>query len=301
MNKFLSQIISFIYPYVLVFVVLLFWYIPFKLDGSILTYSYLCQKYGVIFIKKSLWDNTISQHGLVWCVVAILLVLQSKVLSYKYYYAGLFGAAAIYGFMVLNYGLFSSASSIVPICVTSLFILSFKAKHESSQSVVARFGMVIWVAVLFFAVSKQNALYGLSNSMVVSAILQLIYIVSESIKGHLINGTDKHKPHIFWNYTILVPSINVSTLLYLIDHPVMLNKYIAVTIVLLGTLLIYFSHMKRNKVAFIVHPGLIFLWTAPALFYHAYPYINFFVAILITLYRYFSHIEKVGFRRKTVV
>lgn len=119
-----------------------------------------------------------------------------------------------------------------------------------------RFGMMSWSLIILSFAAKQKQLYGLSDAMIVSVALQLIYIAKFYIwePGYMRSLDIMHDRAgyvICWGCLVWVPSIYTSATLYLVNHPIHLKTPLAVTIFAIGTLGIvinYLADLQRQRV-----------------------------------------------------
>lgn len=119
-----------------------------------------------------------------------------------------------------------------------------------------RFGMMGWGLIILSFAAKQQQLHGLSNSMVISVALQLIYIAKFFIwePGYMRSMdimNDRAGYMICWGCLVWVPGVYTSASLYLVNHPHHLKAGIAFLIFafgLLGILINYFADRQRQRV-----------------------------------------------------
>ncbi|ABS76473.1 7-dehydrocholesterol reductase [Coxiella burnetii] len=119
-----------------------------------------------------------------------------------------------------------------------------------------RFGMMGWPIIILSFAAKQNQLYGLSNSMLVALLIQLVYIGKFFWweRGYLRSLDIMHDRagfYICWGCLVWVPSIYTSPLLYLVNHPIPLSWFSADIILFLGVgcvFINYFADAQRQKV-----------------------------------------------------
>ena len=119
-----------------------------------------------------------------------------------------------------------------------------------------RFGMMAWPIILLSFAAKQHELYGISDSMIVAVLLQLVYIGKfywwET--GYLRSLDIMHDRagfYICWGCLVWVPSVYTSSTLYLVQHPNHLGTPLAALIFLLGTACIfinYWADQQRQEV-----------------------------------------------------
>ncbi|EFB41069.1 hypothetical protein pah_c050o020 [Parachlamydia acanthamoebae str. Hall's coccus] len=119
-----------------------------------------------------------------------------------------------------------------------------------------RFGMMSWPLLLISFAAKQQELYGLSDSMVVAVLLQLIYITKFFFweTGYLRSLDIMHDRagyYICWGCLVWVPGVYTSPTLYLVNHPNHLGLPLAALIFALGAVSIminYLADRQRQKV-----------------------------------------------------
>ena len=127
---------------------------------------------------------------------------------------------------------------------------------DIKQFTNCRFGMMSWSLIIISFAAKQAQLTGLSNSMIVSVCIMMVYIVKffywES--GYLRSMDIMHDRagfYICWGCLVWVPGIYTSPVLYLVNHPIHFPPIIASLILLLGVtavMLNYFADAQRQKV-----------------------------------------------------
>lgn len=131
-------------------------------------------------------------------------------------------------------------------------VLGWNVKHFIN----CRFGMMSWGLFLISYAAKQQTLYGLSNSMLISVGLQLLYISKFFIweTGYLRSLDIMHDRagfYICWGCLVWVPCIYTSPSMYLVLHPITLSATLATLITVVGaaSILINFSaDRQRQKV-----------------------------------------------------
>lgn len=119
-----------------------------------------------------------------------------------------------------------------------------------------RFGMMAWGLIILSFAAKQKQLSGLSDAMVVSVLLQLIYIAKFFIweMGYMRSMDIMHDRAGFvicWGCLVWVPGIYTSPTLYLVDHPNHLGPLLSgliLTVGLSGIFMNYFADLQRQKV-----------------------------------------------------
>lgn len=119
-----------------------------------------------------------------------------------------------------------------------------------------RVGMMAWSLIILSFAAKQSQLYGLTNSMVVAVLIQLVYITKffwweTGYLRSLDIMHDRAGYYICWGCLVWVPAIYTSPILYLVNHPHHLSWPGAVIILALGitaVLINYFADEQRQKV-----------------------------------------------------
>lgn len=119
-----------------------------------------------------------------------------------------------------------------------------------------RFGMMGWsLAILSFA-AKQKEMGGLSDAMIVSVLLQLIYIAKFFIweMGYMRSMDIMHDRAGFvicWGCLVFVPGLYTSPALYLVNHPYHLGPLFSGLILAFGIFFIlinYVADLQRQRV-----------------------------------------------------
>jgi 7-dehydrocholesterol reductase len=103
-----------------------------------------------------------------------------------------------------------------------------------------RFGMMSWALIIISFAYKQQELYGLSDSMIVSVLLQLIYITKFFMwETGYFNSIDimydRAGYMICWGCLVWVPGFYTLSTLYLVNHPIHLGYLTSVFIISIGT------------------------------------------------------------------
>jgi len=119
-----------------------------------------------------------------------------------------------------------------------------------------RFGMMSWPIILISFAAKQSELYGISNSMLVSVGIQLVYISKFFLweTGYLRSIDIMHDRagyYICWGCLVWVPGVYTSPTLYLVNHPNHLSNGLAIFIFVAGVTFVminYFADRQRQKV-----------------------------------------------------
>lgn len=126
---------------------------------------------------------------------------------------------------------------------------------DIKQFTNCRFGMMAWPLIILSFAFKQADLYGLSNSMIISVALQLIYITKFFIwePGYLRSLDIMHDRagyYICWGCLVWVPGIYTSPTLYLVNHPNQLGLFWSSFIFIMGTacILINYSADRQRQI-----------------------------------------------------
>lgn len=141
---------------------------------------------------------------------------------------------------------------------------------DVKQFTNCRFGMMSWPLIILSFATKQSELYGLTNSMAVSLLLQFIYITKFFIweTGYLRSLDIMHDRagyYICWGCLVWVPGIYTSPSLYLVNHPNQLNSIVAFSILFVGAsaILINFWADRQRQIVRLKN-GLCNIWGKPA-------------------------------------
>ena len=127
---------------------------------------------------------------------------------------------------------------------------------DIKQFTNCRFGMMSWAIIILSFAAKQAQLYGLSNAMIISVAIMLVYIAKffwwES--GYLRSIDIMHDRagfYICWGCLVWVPAIYTLPAAYLVNHPHYFSAISAAIILSLGllsVLLNYLADAQRQKV-----------------------------------------------------
>lgn len=118
--------------------------------------------------------------------------------------------------------------------------------------VTCRFGMMSWGLFLISYCAKQAELGTLANSMLISVLLQLLYITKFYIWEHgylrsLDIMHDRAGFYICWGCLVWVPCIYTSPSMYLVLHPINLNFPWAFIILSLGSFSILINYLADKQ------------------------------------------------------
>jgi len=166
--------------------------------------------------------------------------------------------------------------------------------YDIKQFITCRFAMTFWSLVLISFTAKQSFLFGLTNSLIISVLLQLLYITkffyyeSDYLKSFDIISK-KVGFYLCWSFLVGVPVIYTSTANYLVNHPIELSISVTIALFALGALTIYLSYLAQyqKQKKYLLASGfwklsrqfdyfleilIVLIWSLPALFNHFYPY-----------------------------
>jgi len=130
---------------------------------------------------------------------------------------------------------------------------SFNIKQYAN----CRLGMMCWSPLLCYFAYKQYALYGyVSNSMVLSCVIQIVYIIKfyyweSGYFGSLDIMHDRFGYYIYWGVTVWIPSVYCSVGLYMVNHPTILSQWYFYAVLSLGVgsiIINYQADAQRQEV-----------------------------------------------------
>jgi len=207
-----------------------------------------------------------------------------------------------------------------------------QSKLNVLQLATCRIGVMSLPLLILSFASKQQELSGLQDSMICAVGIQLLSIAqffhSEVRTLQMLDGTNRRSVfYLCWGSLVCLPLLYSSSTLYLVSHPITLGLPLSVILCVLGTLSIVTSHLTQAArqqtdessgqtrssdsapkrflgsdsygPARHIHPlpALVttFLWTVPALFDAALPYVYF--ALLLVLFSTHSLFGVVGNRQ----
>jgi len=132
-------------------------------------------------------------------------------------------------------------------------IMGFNLKQYSN----CRLGMMSWSVLVLAFTYKQYELYGfVSNAMLVSTMIQIVYIVKffwweSGYFGSLDIMHDRFGFYIYWGVTVWVPSLYTLVSFYFARHPVQHHPATALFLLCLGLFAIwanYDADAQRQRV-----------------------------------------------------
>lgn len=118
--------------------------------------------------------------------------------------------------------------------------------------ITCRFGMMSWGLFLISYCAKQAELGGLANSMLISVILQMLYIAKFYVweNGYLRSLDIMHDRagfYICWGCMVWVPCIYTSPSMYLVLHPIHLSFGVATFLLCLGAFCITINYLADKQ------------------------------------------------------
>jgi len=143
------------------------------------------------------------------------------------------------------------------------YIFGVNVKHFTN----CRFGMMAWPLLLLAFAAKQYELYGtVSNSMLVSVALQLIYVAvffyyeSGYFKTMDIQE-DRAGYYIVWGVMVWIPAVYTLTAQYLVTHPIRLGTTFSVVLLVVGVFSFYSkTSMNRQRINVRKNDGDYKIW-----------------------------------------
>jgi 7-dehydrocholesterol reductase len=148
---------------------------------------------------------------------------------------------------------------------------------DVKQFTNCRFGMMYWaIGPIAYALSQYETKGYINDSMMVSVVLQLIYVTKffwwET--GYFCSMDIQHDRggfYLCWGCLCWVPSVYTSQTFYLTDHPVHLGTPLALTILISGILCIWANYdCDRQRQAFRKNPKEKIWGKAPKVIYATY-------------------------------
>ena len=115
-----------------------------------------------------------------------------------------------------------------------------------------RFGLMAWPLIILSFAFRQAEVHGLSDSMVVTLIIMLVYLVKFFIwePGYLRSIDIMHDRAGFmicWGCLVWVPAIYTSPVLYLVDHPNHLGLIPSIVIAALGVTAVLINYLADRQ------------------------------------------------------
>ncbi len=201
-----------------------------------------------------------------FCILSFKFALFSPTIIYDHF-AGILGSLNVFSllFCLLLYfkGRFAPSSSDHSTTGNFIFDYYWGAElyprifgWDVKQFTNCRFGMMSWVLIIISFAAKQTELFGLSNAMMISVGIMLVYIAKFFYweAGYLRSMDIMHDRagfYICWGCLVWVPSIYTLPVMYLVNHPYNFSPIIAISIFVLGVLSVilnYWADAQRQKV-----------------------------------------------------
>jgi len=138
---------------------------------------------------------------------------------------------------------------------------------DVKQFTNCRFGMISWPILILSYALKQKELYGgISNSMMISVAIQLVYITKFFIweSGYMSSFDIMHDRagfYLCWGCMNWLPCIYTSHTMYLVQHPNQLDTVTALTFLGLGLLSVAINYdADRQRQHFRLKEGKTTVW-----------------------------------------
>jgi 7-dehydrocholesterol reductase len=141
-------------------------------------------------------------------------------------------------------------------------ILGFNVKHFTNS----RFGMMAWPLLIIVFAAKQHELYGISDSMLVSVFLQLVYcgtffFYESGYFKTMDIQEDRAGYYIVWGVMVWIPAVYTLTAHYLVIHPVHLGMVFSAVFIIVGLLSFWVkTNMNRQRINVRKHDGDYNIW-----------------------------------------
>ncbi|CEK09137.1 phosphatidylethanolamine N-methyltransferase family domain-containing protein [Legionella hackeliae] len=242
---------------------------------SFIIFEFLLTK----FVKGKLYYGPITAKGNIPVYKANgLLVFLITVFSFCFasFYLQLFSASIIYD----NFGAIIGALNCFSLVLCGLFYVKGRFLPSSTDSgssgnfifdyywgtelypaflgvnlkmfINCRLGMMSWGLILLSYAAKQQALFGLTNAMIVAVALQFIYITKFFIweTGYLSSLDIMHDRagfYICWGCLVWVPCIYTSPTMYLVMPPHSLSYWLALGIFIAGATSILINYLADRQ------------------------------------------------------
>ena len=125
-------------------------------------------------------------------------------------------------------------------------------RWDVKQFTNCRFGLMAWPIIILSFASRQAEVHGLSDSMVVTLIIMLVYLVKFFIwePGYLRSIDIMHDRAGFmicWGCLVWVPAIYTSPVLYLVNHPNHLGLIPSIVIAVLGVTAVLINYLADRQ------------------------------------------------------
>ena len=197
-----------------------------------------------------------------YCACSFWFHLFSPSIIYNHF-AGILGALNIFSLLFCLFlyfkGLFFPSSSDHSTSGNFIFdyywgtelyprILGWDVKQFTN----CRFGMMSWSIIIISFAAKQAELFGLSNTMIISVGIMLIYIAKffywESGYWRSMDIMhDRAGFYICWGCLVWVPSIYTLPAMYLVNHPDHFSNIIAISIFIFGFLSVLLNYLADRQ------------------------------------------------------
>ena len=266
--------------------VMMIWYANTELGGSLWKLMNLLNQNGVLQTTYDIWKPYFWGSSTAWCVISGFIVFElalMRLLPGKTFHGpitpngnvpvykingvlafittlsafciasfglGLFPATILYD----NLGHILGALNIFSLVFCGLLYLKGRFYPSSTDSGTTNNILFdyYWGLLLSSYCAKQEELGGISNSMLISVALQLLYIAKFFMWEHgylrsLDIMHDRAGFYICWGCLVWVPCVYTSPSMYLVLHPVHLSTLWATIIFSLGAISIIINYLADRQ------------------------------------------------------
>ncbi|OWY25093.1 7-dehydrocholesterol reductase [Sphingobacteriales bacterium UPWRP_1] len=149
------------------------------------------------------------------------------------------------------------------------------AGFDVKQFTNSRFGMMSWPVIILSFAAKQHELYGISDSMLVSVLLQLAYVTIFFYyeTGYFTTMDIQHDRagfYLCWGCMVWIPSVYTSTAMYLVNYPNHLGWFWAILLLAVGGWCLYMkTNANRQRINVRAANGNYQIWGKPATYIRA--------------------------------
>jgi 7-dehydrocholesterol reductase len=143
-------------------------------------------------------------------------------------------------------------------------------RYQLKQIFNCRFGMMGWSSIVFCCMAYQLKSFGyISNSLLISSILQLTYIAKffwweEGYFNTMDIAYDYFGFYIAWGVTYCVPGFYTYTSIYLANRPIDLTLFQCIFYLILGLLSIYINYEADYQKILVRNNPFAVIWGSPA-------------------------------------
>ncbi|MBS0621317.1 MAG: 7-dehydrocholesterol reductase [Verrucomicrobia bacterium] len=263
-------------------IVLMVWYANAFLDGSSAHLFALFEREGFLSTVYQIWSPLFFGSAEAWLIIAVFFAVEftlmkvlpgKKIQGHSFTYKAngisslvttiaLFFLSAFFISPTLIYdhfgellGALNFLSLLVCLFLFAKGVFKPSTKRHGGEVRVFKYcrcGVMAWALIILSFAAKQYTLHGLSNAMIVSVALQMLYIIKffwwES--GYLRSmglTYDRSGYCIFWGCLVWLPGIYTSPTLYLVNHPYTFSTWAALSIFLAGATCIFINYLADRQ------------------------------------------------------